>query len=320
VEYNKLTLAFHDVEEELFLKKYFYDSLFQFRLSFIIVMFLYGIFGYLDLIMFPEHTKLFHVIRFVFVIPVLATILLLSFTKAFWKIWQVLMFIGLIIGGLGICIMIIVVPENYTYYSGMMLIFSAGYFFVKLRFFLASIGGWLILLLYNLGVVFYAHLPSIEIINTNFFFVSSNIIGMLASYNIEYSARRNFFLNFQLDAEKLRVEDSNKDLEKTIAERTNELLLAKEAAETNNANVTAIIEGSQSNIWAFDRNYNILYINQMFQREFRQTFGVLLVPGISLIDSLPEALRPLWKPRYDRVLRNEQFTVEDVINSDKVRI
>jgi len=317
VIYNKITLAFPEKEEKIFLKKYFFDSLFQVRLSFILVIFLYGIFGYLDSIMFPEYAKLFHIIRYVFVIPVLSTIFLLSFTKAFWKIWQVVMFIGLITGGLGICIMIMAVPENYTYYSGMMLIFSAGYFFIKLRFFLASIAGWIILLIYNLGVVFYTHSPIFEIINTNFFFISANIIGMLAAYNIEYSARRNFFLNYELDKEKLQAENNNKNLEKIVAVRTSELLLAKEAAETNSANVTAVIEGTQSNIWAFDRNYKILYINHVFQREFQQTFGVWLSPAISLVESLPEALRPIRKPRYDRVLQNEQFTVEDAIDSGK---
>jgi PAS domain S-box-containing protein len=94
-----------------------------------------------------------------------------------------------------------------------------------------------------------------------------------------------------------------------------ELLLAKEAAEAINANVTAIIEGTTNNIWAFDRNYNILYINQIFQREFYNTFGAKLEPGVSLIEALPEALRPFWKPRYDRVLANEQFTIEDSIDT-----
>jgi PAS domain S-box-containing protein len=94
-----------------------------------------------------------------------------------------------------------------------------------------------------------------------------------------------------------------------------ELLLAKEAAEAINANVTAIIEGATSSIWAFDRNYNILYINQLFQQEFYQTFGVKLEPGVSLIEALPEYIRPFWKPRYDRVLANEQFSFEDAIDT-----
>jgi len=314
--YNKITLAFPDRKEKLFLERYFYDSLVQVRISFVLVTFLYGIFGYLDTLMFPEYAKLFHLIRYLFVVPILSVVFILSFTKVFRKIWQVLLFTSLIIGGTGISVMIMIVPENYTYYAGMMLIFLAGYFFIKLRFLLASIAGWIILLIYNLGVIFYAHSPDIIIINTNFFFISANVIGMFAAYNIEYYARYNFFLNLELDKKKLLVEESNKNLEETVEERTIELLLAKEAAETNNANVTAIIEGTQSNIWAFNRNYEILYINHVFQTEFQETFGVWLAPGVNLIESLPEALRPIWKPRYDRVLNNEQFTIEDAFDTE----
>ena len=229
--YNKVTLAFPEKEEKLFLKNYFFDSLTQVRVSFLLVTFLYGIFGYLDSIMFPDFAKFFHIIRFVFVVPLLLAVLVLSFFDFFRKIWQALLFFSLLIGGTGICIMIMVVPDNYAYYAGMMLIFSAGYFFIKLRFFLASIAGWIILLIYNAGVLFYTHPPGIIIINTNFFFISANIIGMFAAYNIEFLARRNFYLNYELDNEKLLVEYINKNLEKTVVRRTEELQNAKEHAE-----------------------------------------------------------------------------------------
>ncbi len=274
--YNKITLAFPEKEEKLFMDKYFFDSLYQFRVSFVLVTLLYGIFGFLDSLMIEEYAHLFHIIRYIIVIPILSAVFLLSFTKVFRKFWQGLVFSSLIIGGSGISIMVMLLPENYVYYAGMMLIFSAGYFFIKLRFFLASLAGWIILLIYNLGVIFYAHPSNLMIISTNFFFISANIIGMFAAYNIEYYARRNFFLNQELDREKSFVENSNKNLERAVSERTNELILAKETAESNSANVTAIIEGTKNSIWAFNRNYEILYINNVFQKEFQQTFGVWL--------------------------------------------
>ncbi|MCU4174363.1 PAS domain S-box protein [Carboxylicivirga sp. N1Y90] len=92
-----------------------------------------------------------------------------------------------------------------------------------------------------------------------------------------------------------------------------ELLQAKEIAEANNANVTAIIEGTEDSIWAFDVKYDIIYINKVFQRDFNKAFGVLLLPGSNLIDALPKAIRGFWKPRYDRVLAGESYTVEDIV-------
>jgi len=231
MNYNKITLAFSEVNEHLFLKKYFSDSIFQFRVAFILVIFLYGSFGYLDSQVIPEYVTAFHAIRFLFVIPILLIVFLLSFTKLFQKIWQALLLISVIAGGFGISIMTMFAPENYTYYAGMMLVFSASYFFIKLRFFFATIAGWSILLLYNIGAKYYTHTPDELLINNNFFFISANLIGMFAAYNIEYYTRRNFFLSRNLDNERLLVLDANKNLENTVEERTKELLKAKEQAE-----------------------------------------------------------------------------------------
>ena len=159
MNYNKITLAFSEVDEQLFLKKYFSDSVFQFRIAFILVIILYGAFGYLDSQVIPEYSTAFHAIRFLFVIPILLIVFLLSFTQFFQKIWQTLLLISVVVGGFGISIMTMYAPENYTYYAGMMLVFSASYFFIKLRFFFATIAGWLILLIYNICLLYTSPSP-----------------------------------------------------------------------------------------------------------------------------------------------------------------
>jgi signal transduction histidine kinase/CheY-like chemotaxis protein len=229
--YNKITLAFPGKDEKLFREKYFVDSIIQFRIAFIFVTLLYGSFGYLDTQIVPEYASTFHVIRFLFVIPILLAVFLLSFTTIFRKIWQTLLFVSVVSGGIGISIMTMLAPNNYAYYAGLMLVFSAGYFFIKLRFFLATVAGWSLLVFFNVAAIFYAHTPSILLFSNNFFFISANLIGMLAAYNIEYYARRNFFLSQKLDSEKLLVLNANKNLELTVEERTKELLKAKEQAE-----------------------------------------------------------------------------------------
>jgi signal transduction histidine kinase len=229
--YNKITLSFSENDEKLFRKEYFYDSIFQFRIAFVLVIILYGAFGYLDSRMIPEFADSFHVIRYFFVIPIFSIVFLLSFTRLFRKIWQVLLLFSFITGGLGISIMTMLVPENFAYYAGMMLIFSAGYFFIKLRFFWAAIAGWSTLIIYNIGAIYYANTPITILINNNFFFISANLIGMFAAYNIEYYARRNFFLSQKLESEKIQVLEANKNLEIIVTERTSELLKAKEKAE-----------------------------------------------------------------------------------------
>lgn len=239
--YNKLTLAFPNNEEKLFLENYYHESLLQVRVSFVLVTILYSIFGYLDTLMFPDFANVFHLIRYAFVLPVLLSVLILSFTPVFLKIWQAVIFIATLAAGIGIIIMILFVPDNYAYYAGMLLIFSAAYFILKLRFIIATIACWIIMLIYNLGAIFYANSPIDVVINTNFFFISANIIGMFAAYSLEFYTRRNFFLNQQLDSEKSHIEEINKNLEKTIEERTNEMFLAKERAEESDSLKSAFL-------------------------------------------------------------------------------
>ncbi|MBN2805256.1 MAG: hypothetical protein JXR22_01240 [Prolixibacteraceae bacterium] len=228
---NRITLAFQDETEKNFQTKYFYNSLPQFRLSFVLLGFLYGIFGYLDKLIIAEHVQLFHLIRFGIVIPLLAFVFLFSFSSYFIKIWQELLFVCFIVGGAGIAVMTFKAPENYNYYAGLMLVFSAGYFFVKLRFFLASLAGWLNLLFFNIGAIFFSDTKTSMIISNNFFFIAANLIGMVAAYHIEFYARRDFFLNLQLDHRNAEIAEANANLELKVDERTKELLSAKELAE-----------------------------------------------------------------------------------------
>ena len=228
---NRITLAFSDENEQIFLIKYLENSIIQFRVSFVLVIFLYGVFGYLDMIVAKEYVHLFHLIRYGIVIPLLSFVFFFSFSKHFIKIWQELLVICFIVAGAGITIMTLKAPQNYAYYAGMMLIFSAGYFFIRLRFFLASVAGWITLLLFNIGAIFFSDMNTLMVISNNFFFISANLIGMFAAYNIEYYARRDFLMNQQLDRRNVEIAEANKNLETKVTERTVELLQAKEHAE-----------------------------------------------------------------------------------------
>ncbi len=228
---NRITLAFTDGHEKEFREKYLTNSLFQFRIAFILVTILYGIFGFLDNIMIPYYREFFYLIRFVFVIPFLLLVFCLSYTRIFRKIWQVLLMISFFISGVGISLMLIIVPDNYAYYGGMMLIFTAGYFFIKLRFLKATIAGWLTLIFYNIGAIVFSDTSIPFLINNNFFYVSANLIGMFAAYNIELYARKDFLLNKALDKQKAELEEWNMNLESIVEKRTVELKEAKERAE-----------------------------------------------------------------------------------------
>lgn len=86
------------------------------------------------------------------------------------------------------------------------------------------------------------------------------------------------------------------------------------------ANLKAIIENSLENIWSVNNKYEIQYINAVFARSFEHTFGVKLIEGSNILETLPESLRPMWKERYDKALRGEQFALKDKIESGESAI
>lgn len=289
---NPITLSFRDEREAGFLDKYFYDSLVQFRVSFVLVTILYGAFDLLDALMVPEFKDIYYIIRFGVVIPFLLLVLLLSFFGFFKRVWQLLLFASFVIAGSGISLMLVLAPENFAYYGGMMLIFSAGYFFIKLRFFMATLAGWLTLVIYNVGAIFFSDAPTFIIINNNFFYVSANIIGMFAAYNIEYFARRDFFLNNQLDQRKAEVEEANFNLEQKVEERTRELKDAKERAEQSDklksaflANMSHEIRTPMNGILGFSQ----LLLDTENQEELKEFVEVINKNGnhlLSLINDI----------------------------------
>ena len=65
--------------------------------------------------------------------------------------------------------------------------------------------------------------PMAVLVNNNFFFISANIIGMLACYLIERYARRDFFLVQLLAMEQEKVIRANRELEKRVKLRTAQL-------------------------------------------------------------------------------------------------
>ncbi|MCF8366486.1 MAG: response regulator [Bacteroidales bacterium] len=235
---NPFTLSFSPDKERTFLKQYLQDSLFQFRVAFVSVTILYGLFALIDYETVGEMSKTFYIIRFAVVIPVLSVVFLLSFTRIFSRIWQTLLFISFLVAGGGIAAMTAIDPGNYAYYAGLMLIFSAGYFFIKLRFWLATLAGWITLLGFNLGTIFWNGIIFPTLIVNNFFYISANIIGMMAAYYIEFYARRDYFQKLELETERGRVIEANRNLEQKVSDRTqelqernDELIIAKEQAE-----------------------------------------------------------------------------------------
>ena len=223
---NPVTLSFPGDLENAFLDVYYLNSLKVVRLALLAGIFVYGIFGILDVYLIPEMSSQLWLIRYALVCPAILVSILLSFTPIFRRYFQPALMVTMIIAGAGIIAMISIIPPpvNYFYYAGLILVLIWGYAFTRVRFIWATAGGWIIVALYEIVAVGISDTPFPILLNNNFFFISANIAGMFSCYCIEYYTRRDFFLAYLLEKEQQKIESANVELEKIVRERTSQLV------------------------------------------------------------------------------------------------
>ncbi len=215
-KFNKFTLLFDTEKEIEYQDSVFRKSLKLIRIEYFFVIFLYAIFSILDNILVPEHAVLFFQIRFFVVIPILFSAIILSYFKFFKVIWQYTFSISFLFVAQGITLMIIKVPDNYSYYLGLMLVFSGNYFLSGLKFKNATIVSFLNLLVFNILFASNSNKDILFIIAINFFYVSQILINAFVGYVNESTARKNYILKNELNNER-------DNLEKQVMIRTKEL-------------------------------------------------------------------------------------------------
>ncbi len=77
---------------------------------------------------------------------------------------------------------------------------------------------------YEFAAIAIAHTPANIIMKNNFFFISTNLIGMIVAYSIEFYARRDFYIAMVLKKNKIELGELNQKLEKNVVEKTNQIV------------------------------------------------------------------------------------------------
>lgn len=231
LQHNFLTLSFRNQPESLeseFLEDYYFKFINQVRISLLMAILFYSVFGILDAQVMPGMKKQLWFIRYAIFCPITTTILILSYFSFFKKYVQLSLAFVVVLAGMGVITMIIIIPPpaNYSYYAGLMLIFLFGYSFIRARFVWASIAGWLVVFCYEVGATVISDTPWSILLSNNFFFISANIIGMCSCYSIEHSARKDFLLARLLVKERKKTDKANQQLERRVKERTEMLALS----------------------------------------------------------------------------------------------
>ncbi len=228
-ELDTLTLSFlgrSKKHEKEFLDTYIKNSLTPFRIALGLGIITFALFFLLDVLTFPDLARKLFIIRFAITIPMLIAILIYTYAKSFAKYMQQVASFTMYITSVSIMSMVILISSStndYSYYTGIILILFLGYSIARIRFIYAFITGWLIIGTFEIGAIL-IDTPMKILLNNSFFFVTANFLGMMISYYLEYTERRNFFLQLQLKKERKNVLKANSMLEKRVKERTKELL------------------------------------------------------------------------------------------------
>ncbi|MEJ2155173.1 MAG: ATP-binding protein [Desulfobacteraceae bacterium] len=230
---HPVTLSFtgpYTALENPFLEKYAGTSLNQLRYTLGLALLLYTAFGILDYLVAPELWSRFWFIRFAIVCPTILIILFATFRAEFHKIMQPAIALLILIAGGGIIYMAVSAPPiiHRTYFAGLMLVLMIGCSVVRARFLWATSACLLLSLTYLIATLASKTMEQDAVVINNFFCLSAFMVGMLASYNLEFYARRDYFMSHLLELERQKVESVNQQLEQTVEKRTAMLAMTNE--------------------------------------------------------------------------------------------
>ncbi len=217
---KRTPFAFSRDLESQFKDDYFQRSIGTMRSALLVALVLYAAFGLLDYMLNPPLLDNLLIVRYAIVCPAMILAFAASFLPVFKKINQPVICGIVLAAGFGILTMIIITINSETrvyYYAGLMLVFIWSYTLVRLRFRYATAAGWILVAAYSISELTWRQGSSArELIHTlignNFFFISANIIGMLANYYIEAYSRKDFLQRLLIAAEQKKIQEERKEL------------------------------------------------------------------------------------------------------------
>lgn len=200
------------------------------RVSLVLAIFLYLFFAALDRFIIEGGSFEIMSIRIASCLLFGAAILL---TYTHWGVrhFQFLMSMVVMLAGMGIIGMILVFESsgyNY-YYAGLILAVMYAHGLLRIRYIYATLTTWSIILLYITATIALDVTPFEIYMNNLFFLISANIMGMFASYWLEYYMKAVFWQTrlLQQKGEELASEHERKSRELESARRLQLNLLPK---------------------------------------------------------------------------------------------
>ncbi len=247
---NKFTLAFSKEIESEYQSWKFSSYIKLVRIILMILLGLYIIGSMIDALLDPS-TKEIHFYILSVIVPLFFIIILFTFNKHYEKYHQFILSITFLFSGLGLMTMMIYKPYNFIYPFGLMMVFSAAFFLLNIKFIFSAINLIVSLIILDILIVFFSDISSYNVIAYNFFYSGVILINIIASYSIELYQRKNYLFNKELSLEKNSLHYDN-------------LKRIEDLAETENK-LSILIENAFDGIYILD-NKKYEYVNQSFSK------------------------------------------------------
>jgi diguanylate cyclase (GGDEF)-like protein len=166
------------------------------RVCLAVALVMYAAFGVLDALFAPDDLPALWLIRYGIACPALAAALVFAWRwpQAFTPHLQLVMQAVAFVAGLGIVAMIAVCqpPASDHYYAGLMLALMFVHVLSRLRFWRAAVTSLAIVASYEVVALAVNPVPGWLFASNNFFFLSTVVFGVLASFLMERMERQAF--------------------------------------------------------------------------------------------------------------------------------
>ncbi|RLB93738.1 MAG: hypothetical protein DRH26_03125 [Deltaproteobacteria bacterium] len=274
---NFITLEFSKSESHLekdFQEKFFHSNIAHLRNCHFYTILFYVLAGFIDYYLFPEDLLSLFTIRFLLVVPVFLLGYFFSFTVWYKKTWKQISFFYILLTGSSFIAFTAIghAPEAYDYWVGILFCMVFGYTFIREPFIYASTAGSILLIIYLLNAIVVTKIPTDKLIISFFYLLLINFLGMLISRHLEFSARKDFFLEQILFIEKKKVLSLNNELERKVNKRTSELnssnrLLKTKIGELNKSETIHrnFVDNAPIGMCTMTLNGKFTYINKKLE-------------------------------------------------------
>src|SRR5512133_761247 len=211
---GRRALRFPEALESAFNEYYCINTLKHVRVALLTGLFLYAVFGLVDLMLPPADRTHMWLIRYAVVCPTVIAVLAFTYASHFRRFIQPVLSLVMLVGSLGIVAMVYFDPtpaKNY-YYSGILLLIMGAFTFVSLRLWYALSWALITILAYEAVAIFATHTDTAILIQNTFSIIATMIIGAFSNYLMENYLRRDFLNSILLESENQQLQKTSLEL------------------------------------------------------------------------------------------------------------